>query len=311
MKLLYYLFYALWYLASLLPMRVHYFFADILIFPLIFHVLKYRRPLVQKNLAVCFPERSEEERTRIERDFYHWFADYLVETIKEMSISKQEMMRRITFEGLDEAQAEMEAEGKPFAFLYLGHFCNWEWVASLPYWGKENLKFGQIYHPLHSPLTDRLFYQMRSRFGAQNIAMKDTLRTIIGWKRENARAMIGFISDQSPKWEAMHFWTNFLHQETSFFTGAEKIGRKVNAAYYYCDITRPRRGYYHCVVRKLEISPEDETTEYPVTVAYARAIERSICAAPHLWLWTHNRWKRTRADWVEFMKPLKGNRTPQ
>ena len=39
--------------------------------------------------------------------------------------------------------------------------------------------------------------------------------------------MVGFIADQSPKLEAMHHWTTFLNHETSFFTGAEKIGRSV------------------------------------------------------------------------------------
>lgn len=285
---------------SLLPMRLHYFFADVLIFPFVFHVLKYRRRLVRQNLALCFPERSEEERARIECDFYRWFADYIVETIKEMSMSRKEMMRRITFEGIEEAEAEMEREGRSFAFLYLGHFCNWEWVASLPYWSRTDTVFGQIYHPLHSEIIDRLFLRMRGRFGALNIPMKDTLRTIMSLKREGKKAMIGFISDQSPKWEAMHFWTTFLRRETSFFTGAEKIGRKVGASFYYADITRPRRGHYHCVVRRLEV--DENGGRHAVTEAYVRAMERSICASPHLWLWTHNRWKRTREDWERFME---------
>jgi len=34
-----------------------------------------------------------------------------------------------------------------------------------------------------------------------------------------------------------------------------------------------------------------------VTDAFAQALETRIRREPHLWLWTHNRWKRTREMW--------------
>ena len=57
MKLLYALLYAVWWLLSLLPMRVHYVLSDVL-FLLVYHVLRYRRPLVRRHLADCFPEKN-------------------------------------------------------------------------------------------------------------------------------------------------------------------------------------------------------------------------------------------------------------
>ena len=116
--------------------------------------------------------------------------------------------------------------------------------------------------------------------------------------------MVGFIADQSPKLEAMHHWTTFLNHETSFFTGAEKIGRAVGARYFYVDITRPRRGYYRAEVRELHIDEQSDSL-YPVTDAYARALEESIRRSPELWLWTHNRWKRTREIWERDRKARK------
>ena len=205
---------------------------------------------------------------------------------------------------LTEVDLQLEAEGSPFCFLYLGHFGNWEWVSSIPLWTKADEVCGQIYHPLHNSVMDRLFLHIRGRFGATSIAMKETLRTVLGWKREGRRAMVGFIADQSPKLEAMHHWTNFLNHETSFFTGAEKIGRAVGARYFYVDITRPRRGYYRAEVRELHIDEQSDSL-YPVTDAYARALEESIRRNPELWLWTHNRWKRTREIWERDRKARK------
>ena len=108
MKVFYWIAYGLAHLTSLLPLRLHYFLADVLVFPLVFHILKYRRALVQRNLCDCFPEKSEQERQEIERKFYHWLADYMVETLKEFSISRREMMRRMEFVNLAEVEAEME-----------------------------------------------------------------------------------------------------------------------------------------------------------------------------------------------------------
>jgi len=276
----------------------------------VFHVMKYRRELVQRQLAEAFPERSQEERAKIERDFYHWLSDYFVETLKLMSISRKELYRRMDFVNLHEVLRELRKGEHQFVFIYLGHLGNWEWVSSLPLWSEGGVQFGQIYHPLHSPLMDKLFLHVRGRMGATSIAMKETLRTILTWKKGGEKGMIGFISDQAPKWEAMHHWCDFLHHETSFFTGAEKIGQKVGARYFYLDITRPHRGEYRAELIELKADFQDsfkaneadktksaEVSPYPITDAYARALEASIEAHPHLWLWTHNRWKRTKQEW--------------
>ena len=61
---------------------------------------------MQRQLAEAFPTRSAEERAQIERDFYHWFADYVVETLKLMSISRKELYRRMDFVNLHEVLRE-------------------------------------------------------------------------------------------------------------------------------------------------------------------------------------------------------------
>ena len=173
MKVLYYLLLAVCYPLSLLPFWVHYIFADIL-YLLIYYVDRYRVKVVRKNLKSAFPEKSEEELRRIEKDFYQWFCDYIVETIKLMTINRKEMKRRMAFKN-PEALDEAVASGQSVA-LYLGHLCNWEWVSSVPLWVKPDTWCGQIYHPLENKDFDRLFLKIRERMDAHCIAMQDTLR---------------------------------------------------------------------------------------------------------------------------------------
>ena len=72
MKILYYIIQTIWYVLSLLPLRVHYVISDLLFWAL-YKIVGYRRDVVWKNLTESFPEKSEEELRKIEHGFYHFF----------------------------------------------------------------------------------------------------------------------------------------------------------------------------------------------------------------------------------------------
>lgn len=299
----YHIVFCFWYLLSLLPLRALYLLSDALFFPL-YYCIRYRRPIVRKNLAESFPDKGKEEIVRIEKQFYHFLCDYMVETVKLSSMSKKQIKRRMTFSGADEMAKKLEKEGKNFCFVYLGHYCNWEWIASLPYWMPESVRCGQIYHPLYNKAFDKLLLSLRNRFGGECIPMKETLRRIIELKRAGQKTVIGFISDQAPKWNSIHHWTDFLHHDTPVFTGTEKIGKQVDALIYYADVKRVRRGYYHCEFKQLADGIKT-IPDYEVTDMYIRHLERMIAAAPSFWLWSHNRWKRTKEEWLRRQKEEK------
>ena len=279
-------------LISRLPLGVLYVLAD-LCFPVLYYVARYRRKVVTENLNNAFPELSPRERRQIRRRFYRWFCDYVVETLKLLSISRQEMMRRMVIEGVDEMERSLEK--KPFVFIFLGHYCNWEWVSSIPLWyQKEDSHGAQLYRPLKNKAFDGLFLEMRSRFGSENISKYEALRHILQLRRDGKKTCIGFISDQTPGWNSIHDWVDFLHQDTPVFTGTERIAKKVDAAIFFADIRRVRRGYYHLVLRRMTDEPKD-FPDYALTEQYMRELEQIIRRQPHLWLWSHRRWKHRRA----------------
>ena len=71
---MYYIIYAFLYLASLIPLRILYIISDGIYF-LIYYYLGYRNKVVFKNLNIAFPEKSDQEKIRIAKDFYHKFFD--------------------------------------------------------------------------------------------------------------------------------------------------------------------------------------------------------------------------------------------
>ena len=283
----------LWTL-SLLPFPVLYALSDFLS---LFVRQFYRKQIVRENLRSAFPEKSDKELRDIERKFYHQFCDLFVEDIKMLSMSKEEMMRRMTFSGLDEAKKRHEA-GQKFHFLYLSHFGNWEWIASINYHMQPWCTSAQIYHHIYDHFMNRFFLELRGQYGGINIEMKETFRRILQLRREDKNYVIGFISDQQPKWSSIHHFVPFLNHDTAVFIGAEHIARKVDAFMMYGRMSRPKRGYYH-----LDIIPmEDHLASVPentLTNRYFEMLEADIKAHPEMWLWTHKRWSRTKEEWIQ------------
>ena len=292
------------YALSLLPLCVHYAFSYVL-YAVVYHVVGYRRKIVWKNLSDSFPEKSEEERRSIERAFYHWFSDYIMETLKLFSMSKEQMRRRMVFKGAEVVQQCID-RGQGVA-LYLGHYCNWEWVSSIPLWlGSNDYAGSQVYHVLESPVMDRLLLYLRHRMGPDNVPMASVLRYILQNREARRPVVMGFIADQVPFWNNIGDWLTFLnHPQTPVLTGTERIARRFDMACVYIDIRRVRRGYYEAEFQLMTDSPKD-VDELSITRDYFRRLEQSIRRQPHLWLWTHNRWKRTREEYDRLIDPETG-----
>lgn len=299
--------YGAWYGLSLLPMWVHYLFSDIL-FVIIAYVLHYRRGVISRNLKGAYPDKSDKELKKLRIQFYRHFCDILVETVKYTSISDKNIMRRMPFKNSEQV-AEILNSGQSIALL-LGHYGNWEWVSSLVLWLRplitNNSVMGQIYHPLENEVINRVVLKTRSRMNSDNVAKKETLRWILGNKREGRPTILGYINDQVPKWENIHYWLTFLnHKDTPVFTGIERIVHSQNQAVVYIDVKRVGRGRYECEFQVITCDPST-MGEFELTDIYFQRMEQTINRAPQYWLWSHNRWKRTRKEFDRRFKVVNG-----
>ena len=292
-KVLYHFIRTLFYLISLFPMRLLYVLSDIA-YPFVFAF--YRRKLVRQQLTECFPEKDIKEIKTIERKFYHQFCDTFVEMIKQFSMSKDEMMRRMVFVDCDKALGTFNNEQK-ILFLMLGHFGNWEWIASLQYW-TPGVHCSQVYHPLTDDVFDELFIQLREQYGGECIKMRKTVRRMIQLNAGDKPVICGMIADQQPRWDAIHHFCQFLRHESAVFIGTEELAKKLNSLVYYGSVTRVKRGYYQCRLVPITLSPQ-EMSDYDITDKYLELLEADIRQHPELWLWTHKRWTRTKEEWEE------------
>ena len=298
--------YGVWYALSLLPLWVHYVFSDIL-YVLTAFVLRYRRRVIWKNLTSSYPDKSEKELKKLQRQVYRHMCDLVAETVKYTTISRKNLMRRMTFTGCEQV-AEILNSGQSIALL-LGHYGNWEWVTSLALWlppVQRDVILGQLYHPLRNKVMDRVVLKMRNRMGPVCIPKNESLRWLISNKQQGIVTMVGYINDQVPKWENIHHWVKFLnHEDTPVFTGIERITRQQNQAAVYLDVKCPRRGYYECEFQVITREPKS-LGEFELTDIYFACFEQTINRAPQYWLWSHNRWKRTKQEFERRFKVVNG-----
>lgn len=287
------------YLHALLPFSLLYILSDLLYF-FVYKIVRYRLKVVRSNLSSSFPELDKKELLNLEKRFYHHFCDYFVETIKLLHISDEEMQKRMFFEDLDIVKNAMK-DGRS-VIMYLGHYCNWEWIPSITmYFKNTDYIFGQIYKPLQNKAIDKLFLKIRSRFGSLGIPKNDTLRTIVRLKKEGKQTLIGFMADQTPAPQSIHYWTEFLNHDTPVFTGVERIAKQTDFLVIYLDIQKIKRGVYKATVKLVNENPKEEP-ENKITETYIRMMEKTILRDPAYWLWTHKRWKRTRQEIEELHK---------
>lgn len=304
-EFLYNIIYGIFYLVSKLPYRALYVISDIANLVL-YHIVRYRRDIVRRNITSAFPEKSLEECISIERGFYKWFCDYFVETVKLMSVSRQELLSRIEFRGIDKIE-ECFDRGQTCAGI-LGHYGNWELLSATGLVIKKHPEavIGLIYHPLRSQLFDRLFINMRQSMGGVCVPKKDILRYLVSFRSQNLMNLFGYIADQAPRYRNIHLWLPFLNHDTPVFTGAERIMRKMNNAVFYIDVERPERGKYIYTFKLMTDKP-GEMPEFEITKKFFVMLEQTIRREPRYYLWSHNRWKRTREEFDKEFKIENGH----
>lgn len=279
---------------SRLPLSVHYFFADWLIYPLMMYVVRYRRRLVAKNLRLSFPDKTDAERRQIARDFYHQFCYTLVETIYGSRRTNDELREREVFENPEVVNALAKERGG--CVVMMAHMGNWEWKASCQNWFDPEVTELNIYRKLKNEKMDALMLEVRAKRDGLCVEKQRILREMVRFRAAKKPIVVGLIADQKPRPEVTRTWLTFLHQETGFLDGGEMLAKKFNYPVFALHVRRPKRGYYESRFDLISMTPQD-TADGEITTAYARALEQNILEQPELWLWTHNRfkWKRTDA----------------
>ncbi len=271
-------------LVSRLPLGVLYSLASFISF-LMRYVAKYRLDVVRDNINQCFPEKSASEKNQIINQFYKNLGDFMVETLKGMTISEEDLRRRVKI--IDSEIIEKYFQNNQSVLIMTGHQFNWEWLL-LACCIQLSAPMSPVYKLLNNQYFENLMFAMRSRFGGQPIEMQSTLMEIM--KRKGAVNGFGLLADQTPMPEAEKYWAQFLGRETAFYVGPQKLALMTKYPVVFASVQKVQRGHYEVSFKSVAEPPYDKNG-HEVLDNYIRLCQELLKSQPANWLWSHRRWK--------------------
>ncbi len=284
-RLAFYFAYPFILLIASLPTRALYKVSDFLCYLL--RVSGYRREVIEENLRNSFPVKSDAEIKAISKAYYRYLCDLILETLKTLTMTEEEARERCVCHR-EEWMDNLYRENKSFVIV-MGHYGNWEW-AGPSFSLNIRHQLVVIYRPLSNPYFERMMVGMRTRFGTSITPVSQTLRGMVA-NRQKITAT-AFVADQAAPQDTS-CWATFLNQDTSVFTGPEKLAKKFNYPVVYINLRRPRRGYYDMYFELMFPNPRD-TADGEISEAFMKRLEKEIISDPVPWLWSHRRWKHSR-----------------
>ena len=273
------------YLIASIPFNILYVFSDFLRL-IIYNLLGYRKKIVRSNLRKAFPHKSEDDLKWIEKRFYKHFCDITLEAFKSLTISSEEMQKRMVFKNLD-VLTQFE-KGNRSVIIMCGHYASWEWMLSIGY-HTVSQGYG-IYTPIMNKYLNKLIIKIRKKHRGNLISRYSAIQQIKNLHDEGNIAVYGFVSDQSPRPKPKSYWRPFLGVKVPVFVGAEMVARELDFGVVYAKINRVRRGYYEASFELISDQPK-KTKLNRITDTFTEWLEQDIYSDPTQYLWTHKRFK--------------------
>lgn len=283
---MHFLFWFVLYPLSLLPLCLLYGIGGIVYLILAF-IVRYRRKVIDENLRLSFPEKSEEELAQIRRQYYWHLSQIAVEMLKMLTLCRHNVKKRYRCTNPDIVNRFFD-EGRS-VILMSSHYNNWEWmVLSL------EMQFKHHGIGIGKPNSDKKFEELinraRTRYGTEVIFADTVKQQFEHYESNHIPCCYMMLSDQSPSNPNKCFITEFLHQRSGMLFGAEYYAKKYDIPVIYYQVVKDKIGYYHLEFELITAHPTQTDHGY-ITTRYVQLLEQSIQQNPAYWLWSHRRWK--------------------
>ncbi len=254
-----------------------------------FRFIGYRKQVVFDNLTRSFPDKSTREIKVISNDFFRFLADMFMESIKAITMSDQDWQNGFKTSNVDLPNSYFD-KGQSIITV-LGHYGNWEYLVTAYSRDTKHTVLG-IYKPLSNPDFEKLLARYRTRYGMILVPLFDAYDIIKEYTDKGDKVAIMLIGDQTPA-ANRGYWMDFLNQDTPVFRGAEKLAKDYNFPVLFASLDQTSRGQYSMSFETVFENPRD-TEDGEITEFHTKKLEKQIQTKPHLWLWSHKRWKHKR-----------------
>jgi KDO2-lipid IV(A) lauroyltransferase len=250
---------------------------------LLYRLDKKHRVQTFANLAIAFPEKSEEERSAIGKAMYRHFGYIAADFIRAPVRTTQELLDNTVVEGKEHLD-RLIADGKGI-LLVTGHLGNWERMGHwLP---AQGMRISAVARDANdSEITDRV-NKIRGENGLQMLSRGKAAREII--IRLKAGEVIAIMPDQN----ADDAFIPFFGKIAGTVLGPAVLHKKTKAPILPAVMLRTGPGQYKMVFHAPMAMEDGEETEAFMT-RINEELESLIRLAPEQYLWMHDRWRNAR-----------------
>lgn len=252
------------------------------IFGDLFYVInRKRRVIVHTNIAMAFPEWSQNERDKLVRNHFRVFVQTLFDIPVLWWASENYLNHFIRVTGLENYEKYFNKDRQ--IILMTGHFI------ALEFGGVFTSKlFPQIglIKPARNKLIDWFVHRGRSRFGAKLFLRKTGLRALV----RAIKSGYGFyyLPDEDHGADKSVF-VPFLGTDAATITGAAKLVKLCDAVALPAYIKRLPQGGYELIIKPaLENFPSGD--EYNDARVLSEQLEEHVRDVPEQYMWTFRRY---------------------
>ena len=255
---------------------------------LLYMLDKKHRKIAQVNLDLAYENTlGQESKEDIIRATYLNLLLLLVDFIKNQGISREELLKKVTFKNEKIMLDAIESKRK--IIMITAHYGNWE-LLPLSLAAKFAPLTG-VGRKLDSPVMDNILNKNREQFDIEmldkNGAMKSMMQVL---KRDR---LLGLLVDQNTI-EKEGVLVDFFGKPVRHTPAAAILARRFDALIIPAFITYEKYPHYTITFYEPIITKktEDNTKDILESVQQqAKVTEKIIRAKPEEWFWLHKRWK--------------------
>ena len=245
-------------------------------------LLRTRRDVAARNLALCFPELDAQGRKALLRAHFAALGIGVFEFARAWWGSIAPLRRGLHIEGLEHLQAA-RAGGRG-VIVISGHFTTLEVCGRLLC---DHVPLAGMYRPYPQPAMEWAVLRGRARYAAAMFAKQDVRGAVRHLKRGG---LLWYAPDQDPS-RGDSVYVPFFGQPAHSLTSTHQLARLSGAAVVLFEHARMDDGSY-----RLRLWPAfDGFPSGDATADTARVmagIETMARHAPAQYLWIHRRFKR-------------------
>jgi Kdo2-lipid IVA lauroyltransferase/acyltransferase len=244
------------------------------------------RRLAIQNLQAAFPLRSPRECEGIARGMFSHFGQLLTVLLKFSTMSREEMLARVEFEG-EERVIAAHGQGRG-VLLFTGHFGFWE-INALVH-ALIIRPMAVLARPLDNPLLHDRLESMRRSTGNAVIYRRGALRRVL--RALAANQAVAILIDQhihSADAVYVDFFNRPAATTSALASLAIRTGAPVVPVFALPEPGGRFRMVYEHAVEPPRADDPDAIREF--TQRCTDVLEMYVRRYPHLWLWMHRRWR--------------------